>query len=119
MQRVENNELKANLDLRGLGISIVDKEPKEVLYISLYRIRFKVEQEVTDKGKGITESNEEYDLTLYHMQIDNMVSLENPILFSPTEMLDKEKVLTDEEYTPFIQIKVSYSNNQSAKVSRK
>ena len=56
---------------------------------------------------------------IYHMQIDNMVSLENPILFGPEEILDKDKILNEESYTPFVQMKISYSNNQSANVSRK
>ena len=76
------NAFKANLDLRGVGISIVDKEPKEILYISIFKIVIKANSETTDKGRGVIETNEEYDLLLYHFQIDNMVSLENPILFS-------------------------------------
>lgn len=111
--------MKAYLNLRGLGISIVDKEPKEILYLSIFKIDVKYISETTNKGNGVMETNEEYDLMVYHMQIDNMVSLENPILFSPMEVLDKDKILNDPEYTPFVQIKVSYSNNQTAKVSRK
>jgi hypothetical protein len=111
--------IKAFLNLRGIGISIVDKEPKEVLYLSIFKIVVKYDSETTDKGNGVMETNEEYDLMVFHMQIDNMVSLENPILFSPMEVLDKDKILDDEEYTPFVQIKVSYSNNLTAKVSRK
>ena len=116
---LQKSELKASLDLKGVGISIVDKEPKEVIYLSLYRIWIKYSSEVTNRGNGVIENEEEVDLILYHMQIDNMVSLENPILFSPIEVLDKAKIFTDEEYTPFIQIKLSYSNNQKFNVSRK
>lgn len=115
----KKNEFRANMNLRGVGVSIVDKEPKEILYISVYKIVMKAKTEVNDKGKGVIESNEEYDLIIYHMQIDNMVSLENPILFSPDEVLDKARILSDPEYTPFVQMKVSYSNNKSANVSRK
>lgn len=112
-------QLSASLDLKGVGISIVDKEPKEIIYLSLYRICIKYTSEVTDQSNGVVESNEEVDLILYHMQIDNMVSLENPILFSPIEVLDKDSIFSNPEYTPFIQIKLSYSNNQKLKVSRK
>ncbi|CAI2359786.1 unnamed protein product [Moneuplotes crassus] len=111
--------MKANLDLRGLGISFVDKEPKEVLYISIFRIIAKIERETVNKGRGVIETSEEYDFMIYHFQIDNMVTTENSILFSPEEILDKEKILNDEEYTPFVQIKISYTNNESSKVSRK
>jgi hypothetical protein len=111
--------MKANLDLRGVGLSFVDKEPKEILYISIFKIVAKYDSETINKGRGQLEINEEYDLMVYHMQIDNMVSLENPILFSPMEILDKDQIVTNPEYTPFVQIKVSYSNNQSSKVSRK
>jgi len=69
--------MKANLDLRGVGISIVDKEPKEVLYISIFKIVAKIEQETVDKGRGVVETSEEYDFMIYHMQIDNMVTVEN------------------------------------------
>lgn len=113
------NSLTANLDLRGVGISIVDKEPKEIIYISIFKIVIKAQQDTVNKGKGVIERSDEYDLIVYHMQIDNMVSLENPILFSPQETLDKKTILENEDYTPFVQIKVSFSSNESANVSRK
>eukprot|EP00344_Euplotes_crassus_P011103 CAMPEP_0197018198 /NCGR_PEP_ID=MMETSP1380-20130617/79966_1 /TAXON_ID=5936 /ORGANISM="Euplotes crassus, Strain CT5" /LENGTH=753 /DNA_ID=CAMNT_0042445389 /DNA_START=109 /DNA_END=2369 /DNA_ORIENTATION=- len=84
--------MKANLDLRGMGISFVDKEPKEVLYISIFRILAKIEREITDKGRGVVESNEEYDLMIYHMQVDNMVTKENAILLYPTLNNESSKV---------------------------
>lgn len=116
---LHKTELKASLELKGVGISIVDKEPKEIIYLSLYRICIKYANEVKDRGDGCIESNDEVDLILYHMQVDNMVSLENPILFSPVEILNKDSIFSDEEYTPFVQIKLSYSNSQKRKVSRK
>ena len=115
----KRSEFVYKLDLRGIGMSIVDKEPKEVIYMSLYKIIINYSTETADRGDGVTEINQEVDMILYHMQIDNMVSMENPILFTPMEILDKNRILVDKEYTPFIQIKISSSNNQSIKVSRK
>ena len=118
-KKKKRSEFNYKLDLRGLGISIVDKEPKEVIYMSLYRIKINYSSESAEKDNGVTEISQEVDMILYHMQIDNMVSMENPILFTPMEILDKDKILIDEEYTPFIQVKVSSTNNKSSKVSRK
>ena len=115
----KRSELKASLDLRGIGISIVDKEPKEVMYLSIFKIKLNAKQESITKPNSVIETDEEYDIIIYHMQIDNMVSLENPILFTPETVLDKEKILNDPEHTPFIQIKLSYSSNQSGNVIRR
>jgi hypothetical protein len=115
----QREERKICIDLRGIGISIVDKEPKEVMYLSIFRILMNLKQESLTKPNGVIESEEEFDVMVYHMQIDNMVSLDNPILFSPDMVLDKEKILTDLEHTPFVQIKLSRSSNISARVTRK
>ena len=49
---LHKTEFKASLELKGVGISIVDKEPKEIIYLSLYRIYIKYANEVKDRGDG-------------------------------------------------------------------
>jgi hypothetical protein len=37
-------ESKFKVDLKGLGISLIDNEPKEMLYISIYKMQFMLEK---------------------------------------------------------------------------
>jgi hypothetical protein len=37
-------ESKFLVDLKGLGISLIDNEPKELLYISIYKMQFMQEK---------------------------------------------------------------------------
>lgn len=56
------------------------------------------------------------------MQIDNVISDENPIIFTPEDGFDKNRDLTDPNFTPFIQMLLELStnihdkNNQSMKI---
>jgi len=38
MKRISKKEMKVKLSLKGFGVSIVDSEPREVLYMSVYKI---------------------------------------------------------------------------------
>ena len=113
-----DNGLKLNIDLKGLGVSIVDKEPKEIMYLSIYRILIEGSRDVKKQQFGVIETEEEYKLKIYHIQIDNMASVENPILLSPYEMIDKEKIYHDLEYTPFIQVMATFSSSEYGAVSK-
>lgn len=37
-------ESKFLVDLKGLGISLIDNEPKELLYLSIYKMQFMQEK---------------------------------------------------------------------------
>jgi hypothetical protein len=37
-------ESKFKVDLKGLGLSLIDNEPKEMLYISIYKMQFMLEK---------------------------------------------------------------------------
>jgi len=52
--RLRSSEMKANLKLKGIGVSFVDSEPKEVLYISIYKIHIEFIQttEVTENEEN-------------------------------------------------------------------
>jgi len=43
--------MRAKIDLFGVGISIVDKEPREILYLSIYKIKADFSQETIEKGQ--------------------------------------------------------------------
>lgn len=108
----KSDGINATIKLEGLGISIVDAEPKEVIYLSIYMVELSVIQErkIVDFLNFIYENQEEYNLLIAHMQIDNMVSKDNPTIFSPEDG-DKTRILTDPDFTPFIQVKVSQTSN--------
>ena len=63
-------------------------------------------------NQWVTETENEYKLKIYHVQIDNMASIENPLLFSPYEVINKEKIYTDKDYTPFIQMVATFSTSE-------
>ena len=37
-------ESKFKIDLKGLGLSLIDNEPKEVLFLSVYKMSFMIEK---------------------------------------------------------------------------
>jgi hypothetical protein len=62
----------------------------------------------------INEVITKYDLKIDHIQIDNMISNLMPVLFCPVKELHKDEegvaqVKEDEEYTPFIQAMITFS----------
>lgn len=111
--------LNLAVNLLGVGVSIVDEEPKELMFLSVYKIGVSAINELKHIGGGVLENQEEYNLMVSHIQIDNMISKENPILFAPEDPLDKGKELSDPLYTPFIQLKLSQSSNQYQKTSQR
>lgn len=58
------------MKLKGIGISFVDSEPKEVLYMSIYKIEFDILR-ITDTDLHGTKTETELDVKIFHMQIDN------------------------------------------------
>jgi hypothetical protein len=70
--QISKQEQQIHINLKGIGISFVDSEPKEVLYISIYKINFEIKK-ITDTDMHGTKIETEVDLKIYHMQIDNQV----------------------------------------------
>lgn len=112
------DSFRMHIELEGLGVSLVDKEPKEIIYLSVYKIKAQATKEAQYIDDGTLETQEEYDLKVYHIQIDNMVSKENAIIFAPVESLDRYTIENDPDYTPFIQLKISYASNEFSAMSR-
>jgi hypothetical protein len=108
VKRLRKSELTAKIFLKGMGISFVDSEPKEVLYISVYKIIIDYKQE-TEAVEDGTLDEVSLDLRIYHMQIDNQIPSNNPnkIIFAPMEELNFEALADEEVYTPFVQVKLN------------
>ena len=94
------------MKLKGIGVSFVDSEPKEVLYMSIYKIELNVEK-VTDTDIHGTKTETDINIKVYHMQVDNQVPTKgrNKIIFGPQKEINFEAIDNEEDYTPFIQMK--------------
>lgn len=40
LSRMMKKESKFQLEMKGVGLSLIDNEPKEILYISIYKFSF-------------------------------------------------------------------------------
>mmetsp|Transcript_15683 Transcript_15683/g.15478 ORF Transcript_15683/g.15478 Transcript_15683/m.15478 type:complete len:164 (+) Transcript_15683:290-781(+) len=57
------------------------------------------------------EHQTEYDITIAHMQIDNVVARDTQmIILSPEQNFDKHSFLTAQDFIPFIQLKLSLTS---------
>jgi hypothetical protein len=94
--------MSAEIHFKGFGLSFVDSEPKEMLYLSVYKMGliFKMKTEQTSKLSSETSMN--IDLSVYHFQIDNQVSRKkrSNIIFGPLQELDFT-LMDEEDYSPF------------------
>lgn len=99
------SEIEIDILLAGVGLSIVDEEPKEVLYLSLRRLELKAAMK-TVFSKDTLEIIQGFDLDIYQIQIDNMLTHKNafPVIFSPKSKPE------DEDEVPFFQAKVHKSS---------
>ena len=43
LQSMMKKESKLKVELKGLGLSLIDNEPKEVLFLSVYKLSFMIE----------------------------------------------------------------------------
>ena len=88
-------------NIKGVGVSIIDNSPNEILYASLLNIRTKAK--LIEEKKGTETSNiQKLDFKLGEFQLDNMRTKGKlyPVIFCPAFKA------TNEEPVPFIQTKV-------------
>ena len=118
----KKTRMSAKINLRGVGVSIVNKEPKEILYLSLYGLEVGFGQETLEKNDtNQIEMSLELNLKLNHFQIDNMANDENPIIIAPFKALVKDEEIEDNarhrllvtqkkpvQNTPFIDVNVIF-----------
>jgi hypothetical protein len=43
LQSMLKKESKLKIEMKGLGISLIDNEPKEVMFLSVYKLAFMIE----------------------------------------------------------------------------
>ena len=77
------------VELQGLSLSLIDNEPKEFALITLREVIFSLRSwnEIRSLDSK-RELNTHTYASLGHMQIDNMLPSESPVIFAPTKKYD-------------------------------
>jgi len=97
------------MTIKGIGISVIDELPREILYLSIYHIKI-LESNYSFQSFFIIENTDNVELYIKNMQID--YCLEDSykfIIFPNTQYLPSNEALIikqdlDVKLTPFIQL---------------
>ena len=110
--KISRDGLNLNIVMLGVGISVIDEKPSELLYISFTDLKINLEQELSN-DQDAKEKNTIIGVSIGYIQIDNMLEKSYPIIFGPQRLFekDKEKRTKEEDWEPLVQIKVSISEN--------
>jgi len=82
VENVTTTGMKFMLNLLGIGISIIDQEPEELLYICVNKILVNYQyRAVTEEGE--TDTKTVIELNLGNFQIDNLTNDDYPVLLAP------------------------------------
>ena len=109
--------MKYYFNLKGIGFSFIDQEPKEILYISLYKIYFNynyIMKYLIDNSENIKE---EFIFKILNIQIDYCLDNSFKVIMSPkTQILPEieEQLLiqnSGENLIPFLQVLVVKRTN--------
>ena len=111
-------DLKFKLTLMGIGVSLIDNKPEELIYMSMHEIDSVIE-------KKVVAENKMHSTTLYisfnvgHVQIDNMLNISAPIIFGPHSIfvVDSKKKSKEEDWQPFIQLQLARNKTIEEKCS--
>ena len=82
------------------------------MYCVIYKINYTqtIWKESSEKEtEQVEELVTKTDLTIDHIQIDNMLSAEYPVFFTPKQQFDPENNSLSEDYTPFMQFSMTHS----------
>lgn len=113
MESHNKDDIKIRCSLMGFGVSLIDNEPKEIIYISAHEIDTILEQKIT-KEIDTQDTNYFISLNIGHIQIDNMLDKSFPIIFGPQRLFitDSKKKTKDEDWEPFIQMQASITETK-------
>mmetsp|Transcript_8999 Transcript_8999/g.8372 ORF Transcript_8999/g.8372 Transcript_8999/m.8372 type:complete len:369 (-) Transcript_8999:322-1428(-) len=133
-------EIKASFLFKGLGISVVDDKPREILFMSFFNIKTDLKQGMEARGDGrqkVLETLSHFKFSVQHIQIDNCLNISQPIIMAPQRVFhskllsynqNKEELKQSEEekqeigeiailgqedipVVPFLQINISFANS--------
>ena len=119
--------IKTLLNLEGIGFSFIDETPKEIFYLSFYKLFLKYNLSKYDNKSNEIHSYDSLTFSIKNLQLDYCLDNAYEIIFNPTnqilppkidEKIKKEKNFLDkiketgDEDTPFIQLVVSKKSSQ-------
>lgn len=94
---------KVQLQFAGFGLTLIDNQPKEILYISLKELKVDLQQnEYSNKlSEGKLEKTE-IELTIGDFQIDNMVNDQLPVVFGAKDFYQNTVKLENGEVNEYL-----------------
>ncbi len=114
--RHTKDDLKIRVALLGCGISIVDGDPKELIYMSVHEINLELEKQVIDEA-GTQDTDYYFSLDIGHAQIDNMLPKSFPVVFGPQRLFLKDKKDKQEDWEPFVQMKAQLTESKEGELT--
>lgn len=106
------DDIKIKALLAGVGVSIIDSEPKELIFVSVHGIDVLLEKKAM-ATETVYDTHYFSSVNVNHIQIDNMLNKSFPVIFSPATPLRSAK---DGDWSPFIQTQVSLSETCEGKL---
>lgn len=101
LKRRFNGIFSLNLKMKGLGISIIDEQPKELFFFTVYNMDLVLKKTLEarkDIGVDILEYLTSMKLCFEHIQIDSMQSKKMPVIMAPVQPLRKREFKVAEAY---------------------
>ncbi|TNV88198.1 hypothetical protein FGO68_gene7808 [Halteria grandinella] len=78
------------ITLGGLGISLVNSDPKEIIYLSLYDLQLLMMTKVKKQG-GVERTHRKLDFRIMNFQIDNMTMRSFPVVIGPRKAFNYQE----------------------------
>jgi hypothetical protein len=92
-QKSQGNIVRVSI--AGITISVIDGAPREVMCASVLDLQLALKSFVYDKKAKVPETRTQLQASLGHVQIDNLVGEENPVIFGPKNL--KYGLITNED----------------------
>ena len=102
------HNMRFNMNMKGIGVSIIDNVPREVFYISIYGIDIVYLQLSYTKDRGVVDTVDNLQLHIKNFQIDYCLDDSFKSIIFPKEpinpRIEEVKVKKKEIIVPFVQV---------------
>ncbi len=84
--------------LKGIGMSFIDNQPKELMYLRMDDFNLKYEnwnalaKKIYEQNHLRTQTFSVINLEIGNLQLDNMIHEEMPVVFGPKKYYDKKLI---------------------------
>lgn len=117
-EKYNKEDIKLECAMLGVGISIIDNGPKELIYLSAHEIYIGMEKDVILED-DLRDTNYLLVFNVGHVQIDNMLNKSFPVIFAPQALFMVEGEMKDKtsDWAPFVQIQASINDTVEGNLS--